>query len=51
MDSGKVFEDICNAYAGAVCRTDRSLILQGDSLELMAKLPDHSISLILTDPP
>lgn len=28
-----------------------ALVAQGDSLTLLSKLPDHSISLILTDPP
>ncbi|MGP8216792.1 MAG: DNA-methyltransferase [Bacteroidia bacterium] len=28
-----------------------ALLLAGDSLELIKKIPDHSISLILTDPP
>lgn len=28
-----------------------ALVAEGDSLELLKKLPDHSVSLILTDPP
>jgi len=28
-----------------------SLVVQGDSLEILKKFPDHSVSLILTDPP
>lgn len=31
--------------------TSRSLAIHGDSLEVLRCLPDHSISLILTDPP
>lgn len=31
--------------------TSRGLVIHGDSLELMRKLPSHSVSLILTDPP
>lgn len=31
--------------------TDKALIIEGDSLELLKKMPDKSISLILTDPP
>jgi site-specific DNA-methyltransferase (adenine-specific) len=31
--------------------TDSALILQGDSLEVLEKFPDQSVSLILTDPP
>jgi len=30
---------------------DRSLVLNGDSLQLMKELPDHCVSLLLTDPP
>lgn len=29
----------------------RSLLIKGDSLEIIRRFPDHSISLILTDPP
>lgn len=28
-----------------------ALVVQGDSLEVLRKIPDHSVSLILTDPP
>ncbi len=28
-----------------------NLIIHGDSLEVIKKFPDHSVSLILTDPP
>jgi adenine-specific DNA-methyltransferase len=31
--------------------TSNALVASGDSLPLLAKLPDHSVSLILTDPP
>ena len=31
--------------------TPRSLLAEGDSLQMLRLLPDHSISLILTDPP
>ncbi len=51
MDSGKVFEDIRNAYEDAFCSAPDHIILQGDSLELLKRIPDRSISLILTDPP
>lgn len=30
---------------------ERSLLLEGDSLEIIRSFPDHSVSLILTDPP
>lgn len=32
-------------------RNARSLLIKGDSLEVIKNIPDHSISLILTDPP
>lgn len=48
---GDVFENIRNAYDDAFFSAEDSVILQGDSLELMKRIPDHSISLILTDPP
>ena len=31
--------------------SDNALVAEGDSLALLSSLPDHSISLILTDPP
>jgi len=31
--------------------TETSLVCHGDSLELLRSLPDHSVSLLLTDPP
>lgn len=31
--------------------SQQALLAEGDSLQLLAKLPDHSVSLILTDPP
>ncbi|MDD5507945.1 MAG: site-specific DNA-methyltransferase [Bacteroidales bacterium] len=31
--------------------TDNSLVIKGDSLEVLKSIPDNSISLILTDPP
>lgn len=34
-----------------VLATSRSLVAEGDSLALIRSLPDHSVSLVLTDPP
>lgn len=34
-----------------IYKTSRSLLVRGDSLEVIKKFPDHSVSLILTDPP
>jgi len=31
--------------------SEKALVANGDSLELLQKLPEHSVSLILTDPP
>lgn len=44
--------DICDNCSDN-CRyiDDRACLLAGDSLEILKKLPDCSISLILTDPP
>jgi adenine-specific DNA-methyltransferase len=35
----------------AAVRTDRGIVAGGDSLEMLAALPDDSVSLIVTDPP
>lgn len=35
----------------AAYRTDDSLLVQGDSLQLVKDMPDNSVDLILTDPP
>lgn len=32
-------------------KTSRAILAEGDSLDLLRKLPNHSVSLILTDPP
>lgn len=37
--------------AGLCFDSDKALVAQGDSLPLLRKLPQHSVSLILTDPP
>lgn len=44
--------DICNKCSD-YCRyiDDRACLLAGDSLEILKKIPDSTISLILTDPP
>ena len=36
---------------GIVHASSNALVAEGDSLPLLRKLPDHSVSLILTDPP
>lgn len=52
MNRNKDFKSIKNRLNGeTVLSTTRSLLADGDSLELLKKLPDNSVSLILTDPP
>ncbi len=45
------FERILKQYPDADLTSKNFLLKGGDSLELMKKIPDNSISLILTDPP
>jgi len=42
---------ICSVEGENVFKTSRSLLVRGDSLEIIRKFPDCSVSLILTDPP
>ena len=52
MNTNAVFNKINNSYTNDNSfRTKDTLIIKGDSLEEMRKIPDHCISLILTDPP
>jgi adenine-specific DNA-methyltransferase len=46
------FETIRKSLNGAVRASgSKTLLLEGDSLDLLRTIPDHVISLILTDPP
>lgn len=46
------FQDIIKQFSKAsVLSTDKALVIEGDSLKHLKKIPDNSISLILTDPP
>jgi site-specific DNA-methyltransferase (adenine-specific) len=46
------FEEILNSLNGeAIFASDRAIAIHGDSLKKLKFIPDHSISLILTDPP
>lgn len=46
------FQKIKQALGNTVSASNqRSLLAAGDSLALLKLLPDHSVSLILTDPP
>ena len=51
MSRKKDFENIRNAVSSARVVTSKSILIEGDSLEVIKLFPDHSISLILTDPP
>ncbi|MBM4308406.1 MAG: site-specific DNA-methyltransferase [Deltaproteobacteria bacterium] len=47
-DFKKIHKEISNHVKFSI---PNSLLIQGDSLEILKKFPDHSVSLILTDPP
>ena len=48
----KDFEQILNCFENYSCfNNDNAVVALGDSLELLKLIPDHSVSLILTDPP
>ena len=51
MEKEKIFKDIKEKYNNIDLGTDSSIIVNGDSLELLKKIPDHVVALILTDPP
>lgn len=51
-DRGIDFRSIRGALAGAVVdESSEALVCLGDSLELLRRIPDQSVSLIVTDPP
>jgi len=49
-DFGNISKAI-SASAAPHCINSHSLVVQGDSLSILGVIPDHSVSLILTDPP
>ena len=51
MNTEATFAEIRNRYSDEYYSTENSILVQGDSLELLKKIPDHSVALILTDPP
>ena len=52
MDRKREFAGIQAALEAQLClKANNALVAQGDSLAFLRKLPDHSVSLILTDPP
>lgn len=51
MNTEAVFTEIRNKYSNEYYNTEQAVLVNGDSLELLKNIPDHSIALILTDPP
>lgn len=51
MDTNKIFNEIKEKLAENNLGFDDSIVVEGNSLEVLKKIPDHSIALILTDPP
>lgn len=46
------FKRICAGFGPHVeYVSEAALVIQGDSLKALPKIPDHSVSLVLTDPP
>ncbi len=51
MNTEAIFAEIRNRYSSEYYNTDEAILVNGDSLELLKKIPDHSSALVLTDPP
>jgi len=52
LNRHRTFSSICESLAGSLAfNTTRTAISEGDSLELIRRIPDHSVDLVLTDPP
>lgn len=52
MDTNKIFNQIkINCLSDDTYSQDNTIVVLGDSLEKLKKIPNHTISLILTDPP
>ncbi len=51
MDTANIFTNIKDIFNKSDLGVEESVLVCGDSLELLQKIPDHSIALILTDPP
>ena len=46
------YSEICKSLADDIkFQTSKTAIIRGDSLQLLKKIPDHSVDLVLTDPP
>ncbi len=51
MNTKDIFASIRAKFPNDNSVTDKAVLVCGDSLELMSSIPDHSVALILTDPP
>lgn len=52
MNQQQAFKKIVSSVKNCdMFKTSRSLLIKGDSLEIIRRFPENSISLILTDPP
>ena len=51
MNTEKIFNNIRKQFSNTYYNTDYSILEKGDSINLLKKIPDHSVALILTDPP
>lgn len=51
MDNQRVFENIKDIFPEKIYNSEQAIIVNGDSLELLKRVPNHCIALILTDPP
>lgn len=51
MNTEAIFQEVRNKYKTQYYNTNDVILANGDSLKLLKNIPDHSIALILTDPP
>jgi len=52
MDTEAIFRKIKENFGESIEFSNQdNLLIHGDSLEMLKRIPDHSVSLILTDPP
>lgn len=51
LSNKKDFVDIINRFPNVIYSSDNTVVINDNSLEAIKKIPDHSVSLILTDPP
>lgn len=52
MNTDQLFKGIITENkANCIFSSDRACVFSGDSIEILKRIPDNSIALILTDPP